>query len=321
MPGRIYYAGIDIGGTNIKAALVDQQGGIAAKLETPTSLNGYSEVCTQIVGLIGRLKATTGNAGMTVQGIGIGVPGYIDPANGFVNESPNLGWSNVALKEHMQSLTGLPVLVENDANTAALGELWQGAGSDVNDLVMITLGTGVGCGIVIDRKVVHGSQGFAGEIGHMKVKPKTGIACVCGKKGCLETTSSGLAIIRESKKAVQLNKKTALREEFQATGDLSVKQIFDAARNNDRVAMEIISEAAFYLGVALANTANLINPQKVIVGGGIAAAGQLYTDLVYAAFCEFALDIVRDHTRFVPALLGNDAGVIGSASMMKSYYQ
>jgi glucokinase len=319
MSDHPYYVGIDIGGTNIKAALVNHHGSIINKLEMPTSLVGSDEVCAQLVDLIDHLREKSVVNSPQIKGIGIGVPGYINPAQGFVHESPNLGWKNVPLKDHMHRLTGIPVIVENDANTAALGELWQGAGNDVDDLVMITLGTGVGCGIVINQQIVHGSQGFAGEIGHMKMKPKTGITCVCGKKGCLETTSSGLAIVREGLKALQLEKETLLKQAYAASGDLSVKQIFDAAKQEDPVAMEIISEAAFYLGVALANLANLINPQKVVIGGGVAAAGQIYMDLVYASFCEFALDIIQRHIRIVPAQLGNDAGVIGCSWMVKTY--
>jgi glucokinase len=250
-----------------------------------------------------------------IEGIGIGVPGYVDPVQGVVHESPNLGWKSVPLLDMLRRLTGRPVWIENDANAAVLGEYWLGAGAGVSDLVMITLGTGVGCGIIADGKVIRGADGFAGEFGHTKVETKTGNLCVCGKRGCLETTSSGLAMVRKAREAIQRGEQTLLTE-MSGKGE-TVKDIFDAAKRGDPIASSIVREAAFYLGVAMANLANLLNPRKMIIGGGISAAGTFYLSLIEQSFQQFALDVVRRNTAIVPAQLGNDAGVLGSAMAAK----
>lgn len=318
MDKRLYSVGIDIGGTGIKAAMVSDDGNPVARIETPTSLEGYHAVCSQLVAVIDRLTEQASISHDQIKGIGIGVPGYVNPVQGVVHESPNLGWKDVPLKDVMSQRTGLPVRIENDANAAALGELWRGAGQDVRDLVMITLGTGIGCGIIVGQQVVHGADGFAGEFGHLKMKPHDGDICVCGKKGCLETTSSGLAITKQAEAAIVGHEHTLLKKKAISASRLSVKSIFDAAKEGDQTADHIVREAAFYLGVALANLANLLNPRRIVIGGGVTAAGDYYLDRIKESYNEFALDIVREQSTIVPAQLGNDAGFMGSAWMIKS---
>lgn len=317
MNGTALYAGVDIGGTGIKAAIVDGQGFPIARMEASTSLEGCDAVCSQVARLIGEMAASIGIGRQEIKGIGIGVPGYVNPARGIVHESPNLGWKDVHLKEAMASRAEWPVVVENDANAAAMGELWRGAGAGVRDLAMVTLGTGVGCGIVLEGRIVHGSDGFAGELGHMKMRPRDGGMCVCGKRGCLETTSSGIAIVRSAESAARGDSSSRLHEAVCRGGRLSVKQVFDAAKQGDELAGGVIREAALYLGIALADLANLLNLRKIVIGGGIAAAGDYYLGLIRDSFDEFALDIVRSRITLASAELGNDAGFTGAALLVK----
>ncbi|XID95870.1 ROK family glucokinase [Paenibacillaceae bacterium WGS1546] len=312
-----YYAGVDIGGTGIKAAIVDEAGEPVVQAEIPTSLDGFHAVCLQIAQLVDSMLERSGLDRDLLLGVGLGVPGYVDPKRGFVHESPNLGWRDVPLKDRIGELTGLPTEVENDANAAAFGEQWRGAGRGVQDMAMITLGTGVGCGIIAGGRIVHGTSGFAGEIGHMKVKPKSGEPCVCGKTGCLETTSSGLAILKAARAAMTRQSGSVLHRLAGASGKLTVKTVFDAAKDGDRAAEEAIGEAGFYLGVALANFANLLNPGKIVIGGGISAAADYFIPLIRESFNAFALDIVRENTAIVTARLGNAAGFTGSARLIK----
>ncbi|GAB7387724.1 glucokinase [Bacillaceae bacterium] len=320
MAGRQeFFVGIDLGGTAIKLAFVDAAGRIGAKTEAPTPVReGGDAIILKMKEMIDDLAAEHGVARPQLKGIGIGAPAFMDIARGYVYEAINLGWKNYPLKEKLESLTRLPVYVDNDANTAALGEMWQGAGRGAKHLICITLGTGIGGGIIVDGDIYRGANGMAGEAGHMTLLTEGGPPCNCGKTGCLEVLSSATAIGREGTKAVQEGEETSLRETWEREGRITARHVVEAAKRGDRVARDILAQAGFYLGLGLSHLANAFNPQKIVIGGGVSRAGDVLMTPVLEAFRRFALARVREACEVLPASLGNDAGVIGAAWLAKT---
>ncbi|MBG9800449.1 glucokinase [Brevibacillus laterosporus] len=309
--------GVDIGGTTIKIALLDPNGKIITKTQIPTPVpEGEDAIIQQMTSTIDQLMAEQGFTKEEAYGIGIGVPGPVDTDTGFVYEAVNLGLKDTALKAKTEALTGLPTYVENDANAAALGEMWCGAGQGTDNLVAITLGTGIGGGIIIDGKIVHGVKGVGGEIGHVTVNPD-GPLCNCGKKGCMERYGSATAIILGIEKAAKEGRSTYLAKQLAEKGSLTAKDAFDAAAEGDIVAQEIIDQAAFYTGFGLSHIANLLNPAKIVIGGGVSAAGDVLFRLIRKSFDSYTWKITADSCEILPATLGNDAGVIGAGWLVK----
>ena len=227
--------------------------------------------------------------------------------------SPNLHLRNIPLKEILEEKLQKNVLVNNDANVAALGEAWAGAGRGISDCVCYTLGTGVGGGIIINGKIVEGSRGMAGELGHMSIVPDLeAIQCGCGKMGCLETVSSATGIIRMAKDAVERGDRTSLS----FVPEIMAKDVFDAAKAGDEVAMRIVNRAAFYLGKSMAAVAVVLNPQRFIIGGGVSKAGEFLFEQIREVFQKMTPEIAQEGVEIVPAILGNDAGIVGAAGLI-----
>ena len=307
-----YGFGVDIGGTTIKMGFFETDGKLLDKWEIKTNTaNGGAEILSDIAKSIDNKLAQEGISKADVQGAGVGVPGPVRSA-GIVNRCVNLGWGVVNVAEELGALTGLTVKVGNDANVAALGELWQGGAKGCTDAVMVTLGTGVGGGVIIDGKIVAGFHGAGGEIGHITVNPDEIEACNCGQYGCLEQYASATGIVRMAKrKLAKTDDETTLRK----FDPLTAKDIFDEAKADDEVAKELVDELGLILGAALSNLAVVANPEVIVIGGGVSKAGAILIDTVAEHFRENAFYALKD-TRFELATLGNDAGIYGCMAML-----
>jgi len=303
-----YVIGIDLGGTNIKGALLDFQGKIIEKYEIATLANGGPEVVAGRIVQVAKIlmKDQKGE----IAGMGVGVPGQPDQANGTVIFAPNLRWRNVPLIPILKVSLDFPMFLENDGNTAALGEKWCGAGRGAVNMAAITIGTGIGCGIIINGRLYRGSGGAAGEISHTVVLPD-GPQCNCGKRGCLETLAAAPALVRQGRIAIDQGRTTSLT----AVENLEAKDIFMAAKNGDTVALEIIKEMTYYLGMGLANLINILNPDLIAIGGGVSRAGELLFKPLREAALANSLEALARVAKIVPAQLGNDAGSIGAGAV------
>lgn len=311
--------GVDIGGTTIKFACVSQAGEIIHKwkIETNTTYNGRAipmEIAHSIEEQIQRLSLHKSS----IAGIGVGAPGPVHLETGSIDVAINLGWSSFPLTTMLEKVTGLHVIVDNDANLAALGEMWKGAGAGAKDIVCITLGTGVGGGIITNGQLIHGVNGSGGEIGHTTVIPEGGAPCNCGKTGCLETVASATGIVRLANEIVkQTNAPSLLRERLRVEQTITSKWVLEAAAKGDALANEVLRTVTFHLGLALANIANATNPAKIVIGGGVSKAGDLLLQPVKEYVQRFTFPRVADGLEVVLASLGNDAGVIGGAALAK----
>lgn len=304
--------GIDLGGTNIKGALLDFEGSIIRKKEINTQAKaGPEAVAARMSQIIGELEALAAESGNKVKGIGVGVPGQPDQKAGIVVFAPNLHWRRVPLVEYLHRETDLPVFLENDANIAALGEQWHGAGRGSVNMIMITVGTGIGGALILNGRLYNGTNGSAGEVGHMVIDP-AGPMCSCGRRGCLETLTSATAMIRMAQEAIDQGRQTDLAR----VENLEAKDIVMSAQAGDETAREIIDTAANYLGLGLGNLINLINPDTIVVGGGVSKAGGLLFDPLRRAVIAWSLEYPAKVVKIVPAELGNDAGCIGAARLV-----
>ena len=307
-----YGFGVDVGGTTIKMGFFETDGKLIDKWEIKTNTeNGGAAILPDIAKGIDEKLAQEGISKDDVQGVGVGVPGPVS-GDGVVNRCVNLGWGTVNVAEELGALTGLTVKVGNDANVAALGELWQGGAKGCKDAVMVTLGTGVGGGVIIDGKIVAGFHGAGGEIGHITVNPDEEDACNCGQHGCLEQYASATGIVRMAKKKLAACEDATTLRSFDP---LTAKDIFDEAKNGDAVAKELVNDLGYMLGSALSNLACVVNPETIVIGGGVSKAGAILIDTVqenFKANCFYALK----ETRFELATLGNDAGMYGCMAML-----
>ncbi len=306
-----YYAGIDLGGTSIKMGICSSNGQIICEQEQATPQGHYENVLDAFQQMLHQLLAEAQLSPKDLVGVGVGVPALLDVEQGFVYEIVNLGWKNVPLKTELEKRLGLPSYVDNDANTAALGEMWQGAGKGSRHLICITVGTGIGGGLVLNGDIYHGALGLAGEIGHLTIRPEGGLPCNCGKFGCLETETSATAIAYYGRKAVDEQRETRLTEI--ARGVITAKDVIDAARSGDAEGMKILHHVGYYLGLALAQMSNVLNPEKIVVGGGVSKAGDFFLDPIRENFRKYALNKVSETTDILPATLGNKAGWLGAA--------
>ncbi|ANZ58240.1 glucokinase [Fructilactobacillus lindneri] len=309
--------GIDLGGTTTKMAFLNEDGEVLDKwrILTDISDNG-SHIVENIVKSISKHIEDSGKTTNDFIGIGMGTPGAVNRENGTVTEAYNLGWKTVQpIRKQIQEGLGLPFEIDNDANVASLGEYWKGAGSSEDDVVFVTLGTGVGGGVIANGKLLHGVNGGAGEIGHIAVQPN-GYLCTCGKKGCLETYASATGIVRVAgDMAKEFNGTSRLAELEQTDEKITSKLIFYLADNGDILANQVVDKVCFYLGLALSDIGNTLNPASIIIGGGVSNAGNTLLQPTTKYFQQNAFTSVRDSTKIKLAELGNDAGVIGAASM------
>lgn len=302
-----YYVGVDVGGTTIKLGLFSDIGELLEKWEIPTRTeeNG-THVLPDIVDSIEEKRASRGG---NIKGIGMGIPGPVT-ADGVVLKCANLGWGVFSVKNTLADLTGVGnVKVGNDANVAALGEMWKGGGRGYDSIVMVTLGTGVGGGIIQNGKILTGSRGAGGEIGHIKVEMNETEACGCGNYGCLEQYASATGIVRMAKNGMPADSCLAKADE------LTAKQVFDGAKASDAYCMEIVERFGKYLGVALSNVAHVMDPEAFVIGGGVSAAGEMILDVVKKYYEANAMYAIRDK-EFRLAELGNDAGIYGAVRMI-----
>ncbi|GGJ05780.1 glucokinase [Alicyclobacillus cellulosilyticus] len=304
------YFGVDIGGTQTKTALVSEQGEILDKRSFATAAErGLDDFSRRVRAELDLAVRAAGVDPADVQAVGVGVPGFLDVEQGVLVEAVNLGWVNLPLVRVLADATGRPVAMENDANVAALGEAWIGAGRGAKSVLCATVGTGVGGGIVIGGRLYRGVNGMAGEIGHLTVRREGGHRCNCGKLGCLETEASASAIIREARR---LQAEGKLPQDGPIDG---AEDVFALWRAGHAAAAGVVREAARWLGYGLALCAITLNPDAIVIGGGVSKAGEAWLALVREAFVEYALPLVVEAARFQLAELGNDAGVIGAARL------
>ncbi|MEB1809314.1 MAG: ROK family glucokinase [Bacillaceae bacterium] len=315
-----WLVGVDIGGTTIKLAFVTEDGELVTKWEIPTdkSENGH-RIPSDIAKSIDQKLLEINSHKEKLLALGVGAPGPVNFTDGSIEVAVNLGWEHFPLKALLEKDTALPVVVDNDANLAALGEMWKGAGAGANDMIFVTLGTGVGGGIISNGKIVHGLNGAGGEIGHITSVIKDGADCNCGKQGCLETIASATGIVRLALEEVSTTTEpTRLRDVFEQTQTLTAKDVLDLAKEGDGTAKKVIDEVTLHLGLALANLANGLNPEKIVIGGGVSKAGDTILAPIQEYFERFAFPRVSDGIDITIATIGNDAGVIGAAWLAKT---
>ncbi len=317
-----YFVGLDVGGTTMKAAVVSDSGQPKPSVVLPTEAakgqeHGLSQMCKAI-------EQATEAAGLTlaeISGIGVATPGTMDIAAGIILDPPNLKpWKNVPVKQHIQNYFQIPTAFQNDANAAAFGEFWVGAGKGTKSLVMFTLGTGVGGGIIVNGRVVEGEHSHGGEIGHMKIEMSNPRQCGCGRYGCLEAYASATAVVKRAQEslATKIKGPSLLREILQnSKEELPARAVFEAAEKGDEYAKEVIDRTAFYLAVGTTNIMHTINPDMIVFGGGMTAAGASFLQQIRNYVNQLAFPVPAERTRVVYASLGSDAGFIGAAGCAK----
>ena len=313
MDNKKYFAGIDLGGTFIKAGLVGEKGNILIEKRIPTRVEKGSKVILEdiceLMEVFQKDLPGEGSSG----GVGIGAPGLIDVSNGIYLEGPNLpGWNEVPVVSGMSRRLNMPVILDNDANLAALGEHAFGAGKGCKDMMMITLGTGVGSGLIIHGELYRGARDTAGEFGHTTIH-FDGPVCSCGRKGCIEAYVGTQGILRTLKQKLVLNKDSLLAE--MDPGQITPKDISVAAEKGDKTAIEVLQYTGTYLGYGFGNVANLLNLERIVVGGGVSAAGDLILEPARQSCRRIAMKVPGETIKIVPAELGNKAGVIGAARL------
>lgn len=304
-----YGFGVDLGGTTVKLAFFDKSGNLLDKWEIPTvTENGGAQILPDIAASILDYIKKNNISREDVLGIGIGVPGAVNK-NGIVAACDNLGWGQTDVVKDLQALTGFPVKAGNDANMAALGESWKGNGSE--NMVLFTIGTGVGGGIIVGGKPLVGKNGAAGEIGHLVLKRDEERLCGCGKRGCAEQYCSATGIVRLAKKYLEETQTASLLRDTTIT----CKGVFDAAEQGDGTALAILEQAYAYLGELIANVCIVLNPEVVVIGGGVSKAGQPLLAGIRKYFDRFVYHAGAD-TEFRLAALGNDAGIYGAFKLL-----
>ena len=309
-----YCFGIDVGGTTIKCALFLNDGAILDKWEIKTNTENEGErILPDIAdGIDSKLKEKQINKA-EVEGIGIGLPGPIEE-NGEIACAVNLHWGRKNIEKELGELTGMPVKAGNDANVAALGEMWKGGGKGARNLILATLGTGVGGGIIVNEKIVTGAHGAGGEIGHALVNPEETVACNCGNKGCLEQYASATGIAKLAREALEKSDKESLLRNREK---VTAKDVFDAYKEKDELAGEIVEKFSTYLGHALAIFACVTDPDVIVIGGGVSKAGDVLVECVQRHYERHAFPVCKK-TPIKLATLGNDAGIYGAAKLILS---
>lgn len=308
--------GVDLGGTTIKFAILTADGEIQQKWSIETNiLDEGSHIVPDIIESINHHLNLYEMTPDQFIGIGMGTPGTVDRAAGTVVGAYNLNWKTVQnVKAEIEKGTGIKFALDNDANVAALGERWKGAGENAANVAFITLGTGVGGGLIADGNLLHG-LGAAGEVGHINVQPD-GYLCTCGNKGCLETYASATGVVRVARDmAEEFAGDSELKRALDNGEEISSKMVFDLAKQDDILAKRVVDRVCYYLGLASANISSILYPEYVVIGGGVSAAGDFLLDQVEAYFKQFAFPTIRNTTKLKLAQLGNSAGVIGAASL------
>ena len=306
-----YVFGVDVGGTTVKMGLFNVAGEVLEKWEIKTRTeNGGEAIIPDIAAAANGKLEEKGIAKEEVAGIGIGIPGPINE-EGVVPHTANLGWGYKEVTRELEELTGLPCKGGNDANVAALGEAWKGGAAGYSNVVMVTLGTGVGGGIIIGEKIITGSNGAGGEIGHLHVDDNIPGHCGCGNQGCLEQVASATGITNLANQALAASDKPSMLRE----GEVSAKTVFDAVKEGDELAKEVAERFGKYLGTALASITAIVDPQAIVIGGGVSKAGPIILEYIEKYYQKYCFKSCRD-VKFALATLGNDAGIYGCAKMV-----
>ncbi|WMJ83619.1 ROK family glucokinase [Oscillospiraceae bacterium LTW-04] len=314
MLNQSYAFGVDIGGTSVKMGLFSVESGLLEKWQIPSHTDGDSAaMLAEIADSILKKTAEKGITPADVCGVGVGAPGPVD-AQGVVHGCVNLGWGEVALKTDLEALCGFVVRAENDANVAALGELWQGSAKDCDSMVLLTLGTGVGGAVILGGRLLKGAHGCAGEVGHIAVCPDETVPCSCGRRGCLEQYASASGLVRLAKKIVDSGTESTLVGQ-----QVTAEEIFLAAQSNDVAALLAIDCLAKFLGGALADIAAVCDPQVIVIGGGLSQAGELLCATVTRHYRSMAFGDMAN-TPIKIATLQNDAGIWGAAGLLLNNY-
>lgn len=312
--------GIDVGGTNVKIALVDDNGKIIYSNSVPTYAKmGYEYTVNNIKQAIKDLMKETNTTPSDIEGIGFDFPGQVDCKTGVVKLAPNIpGWVNVPIAQMIEDEFHIPTRIDNDVRCAALGELKFGAGRGCENFICITVGTGIGSGIVINGKVVRGATNAAGELGHIKLQMNGGPICGCGDTGCLEAFASGPAIVAMAQEYIKGGKSTKFREMAAVEGgEITPYMVAKAAEEGDPVAKRIFEIVGEYIGIGLTSVINLLNPERVIIGGGVAESGELLLGPIRKTIKERAMVVAGNAVEILPAQLGNSAGVIGASMLIE----
>lgn len=308
-----YCGGVDLGGTTVKIGIFKTDGTLVEKWEIPTDKSDSgSKILPDIADSLKKKLEEKGIAKDAVEGVGIGVPGPVRP-DGTVAGCVNIGWGDKNVKGEMEELLGVPVEVGNDANVAALGEMWQGGAKGYENVLLVTLGTGVGGGLIIGGRIVAGAHGAGAEIGHVTIEPDEKELCNCGRPGCLEFYASATGAVRLAKRRMEKekDKATTLRDQK----ELTAKDVFDAAKAGDEMALAVEEEYFDRLGYGLSIICAVCDPDVIVLGGGVSKAGERLTEGVEKTFKKYAFPACRE-TRFALAEMGNDAGMYGCAKMV-----
>ena len=306
--------GVDLGGTNLRAAAVSAEGTILDQFQISTPRGeGRDKIVAGMVEGINKVREGRGDASLA--GIGVGVPGLIELEKGLIHKAPNLpGWENFPLRDELETKLGYPVLLENDANAAALGEYWLGAGRDVNDLVLVTLGTGIGGGIISGEKILHGYLGMAGEIGHVTVEPNSGMLCGCGNYGCLEVQSSATAVARMGNDVIHARRSDLLAELKEKNGGrMTAQLVHQAAQAGDEEAKRVYMRMGVALGRGMATLIDIFNFPLYLLAGGVLAAWDLFAPAMFDEIEHRSVTFRETDTRVEQAKLGSQAGLYGAA--------
>jgi glucokinase len=311
------YIGLDVGGTSMKAGVVDDTGRPLSAVSVPTEAHrgqefGLRRMCEAI-----RKAAAAAGLGMDrVAAVGVATPGLMDIPAGVILDPPNLQpWKNVPVRQHVQMEFGIPTAFQNDANAAAYGEFWAGAGRSVHSMVMFTLGTGIGGGIILGDRVLEGEHSHGAELGHMKIEMSRPRRCGCGRLGCLEAYASAIAVVKRAQEAMaEDGGRSALHEVLWRQGELTARDVFTAAGQGDGLAGKIVEETAYYLAVGAMNLMHVIDPDMIVFGGGMIAAGDGFLERIRRHVQELAFPVPAARTQIRYAQLGADAGFIGAAA-------
>ena len=307
-----YGFGVDLGGTTVKIAWFDEEGTLLHKWEIPTvTEDGGSrilpDIAASVKGFLTERKIDPSN----VIGVGIGVPGPVD-STGVVNKCVNLGWGRFNVEQELSRLVGLPVKAGNDATVAALGECWKGGGAGYRNIVFITLGTGVGGGIIVDGKPIHGTRGAGGELGHIVLNKNESVPCGCGKYGCVEQYCSATGIVRTAKRFLSQNLESSVLREAE---DLECKDIFDGAKAGDPLAIRILDEVYEQMAEFVGDVCCVLDPEAVVIGGGVSKAGAVLLEGIRSRLHKYIFHAIRD-VELSLAVLGNDAGAYGAFKLV-----
>ncbi|MBA2704514.1 MAG: ROK family protein [Blastocatellia bacterium] len=308
---REFVFAADLGGTHLRAAAVDRGGELYFRQMQPTpQAETPDEIVRALIAAVRECERQLGELGGAISGVSIAVPGTVNVAKGIVVQAPNVpSLDGFHLGAALASELNRPLILENDANAAALGDMWRGAGQGCRSIICVTLGTGVGGGIILDGKLWRGADGSAGEIGHIAVDPFSGVPCSCGGQGCLEVYASATAIVRMTREAKPRYPYSALHN----PEDLTSEKIYQAGKEGDELALEVFRQMGVYLGIGLASLINVINPEVIVVGGGLANGWDLFEKHMHQQIFERAFPIPARRARIVRAQCGDDAGLLGAA--------